>query len=493
MKKLGSSIIILMFIINVSISQETKFTPYDAEVEDSFGWSTSADGDFMAITNIYDDDLGIQSGSVYIYNFNGSEWVFQQKITASDGGFAEYFGYDINLSGNKLIVGAYRGNDEFGIETGSAYIYEYNGSIWEETAILQPPGGENDDRIGNCVSIYGNYAVVGAVYDDDLGDNCGAAYLYKFDGSNWVLDEKLTPVELDVNSAFGMSSAISDEYLAIGAGLDVEGGIESGTVYIYKYDGSAWSMDQIISPSDPMADQYFGKSVDIYNNEIVVGAYRDDIFGSNSGSSYVFERNTSWEQTQKLTPPMGQSDNLFGADVSIDGDDILCGTVNYSDGSYHAGAAFYYHRNNNQWVYQSTIKQPEAVPDARFGVSVSVSDGIGLLGAPYDDENGYRSGAAYIYTLEELLNTPEINASNNSFRIFPTITNNFITIEKTSDINKDVFVNIYDISGNAVYKNIIPASSKNLKLSLESFATGLYNISIVDGKNIIKKAKVIRN
>lgn len=492
MKKIVSGICMMMLIINVPYAQETKFTPDDATVEDSFGWSTSIDGDFMAIANIYDDDLNIQSGSVYIYNYNGSEWVFQQKITASDGGFAQYFGYDINLSGNKLIVGAYRGNDESGVETGTAYIYEYNGGVWEETAILQPPGGEYDDRIGDCVAIYGQYAVVGAVYDDDLGNNCGAAYLYKFDGSNWVLEGKLTPAELEENSVFGMSIAINDQYMAIGAGKDLEGGIECGTVYIYKLDGSGWTIDQIIFPSDPMDDQYFGRSVDLFNNEIVVGVYRDDIFGSNSGSAYVFERNSNWEQKQKLTPPLGHSDDLFGVDVSINGDDILCGTVNYYDGSYNSGAAFFYHREGDQWVYESTIKQPDPCPEARFGVSVSVSGGVGLLGAPYDDENGYRSGAAYVYTLDELLIELENKVTEGYFKVFPTITNNYVTVEKLTNLNTDVMLTVYDINGIVVYKEIIPASGKKIKFNLELFATGLYTVSISDGKNIIKNVKVIK-
>ena len=158
--------VFLVLHFNTTNAQVTKITAPDFNVEDCFGWSVSINGNYAVIGNVYDDDNDIQSGSVYVYYFDGEAWVEQEKLIASDGGFADYFGYAVSVYDDQIVTGAYR--DVVGsVRSGSAYVYQRNGDEWIETARLTPYDPEEEDRFGAKVDIHGNYAAVTSYWDDD--------------------------------------------------------------------------------------------------------------------------------------------------------------------------------------------------------------------------------------------------------------------------------------------------------------------------------------
>jgi len=69
-----------------------------------------------------DDDNGTNSGSAYIFKRSGTSWAEEAKLTASDGDDADYFGSSVSISGDYAIVGAYW-DDDNGTNSGSAYIF----------------------------------------------------------------------------------------------------------------------------------------------------------------------------------------------------------------------------------------------------------------------------------------------------------------------------------------------------------------------------------
>ncbi len=123
-----------------------------------------------------DDDNGNASGSVYIYEWSGSAWA-ETKIIASDGAGGDAFGWSVSIEGDRAIVGAYA-DDDNGNASGSVYIYDWNGSTWVETKVTASDGTSND-AFGESVSIADNRSIVGARYDDDKGSNSGSAYIYE--------------------------------------------------------------------------------------------------------------------------------------------------------------------------------------------------------------------------------------------------------------------------------------------------------------------------
>jgi len=83
----------------------------------------------------------------------------------------------VSISGDTAIVGGY-GEDTGGTDAGAAYIYQYNGSTWLEQAKLQASDKETNDWFGRSVSISGDTAIVGARYEDTGGKDAGAAYIF---------------------------------------------------------------------------------------------------------------------------------------------------------------------------------------------------------------------------------------------------------------------------------------------------------------------------
>ena len=127
-----------------------------------------------------DDDLGTDSGSVYVYKRDASGlWSEVQKITASDGEPDDIFGHNVDISGERLIVGAEM-SDRHGSESGSAYVFELDeAGVWREIRRLSPSDLDIQDRFGRAVAIDGDTAIIGAYLGDDLGFEAGSAYVYE--------------------------------------------------------------------------------------------------------------------------------------------------------------------------------------------------------------------------------------------------------------------------------------------------------------------------
>jgi len=150
--------------------EESKFTASDGVTDDRFGTSVSISGDYVVVGANEDDDNGYNAGSAYIFRHEGADWVEETKLTASDGGAYDNFGTSVSISGDYAIVGASGDNDN-GSHSGSAYVFRREGSDWVEETKLTASDGDYDDYFGTSVSISGVYAIVGAPYDDDNGDS----------------------------------------------------------------------------------------------------------------------------------------------------------------------------------------------------------------------------------------------------------------------------------------------------------------------------------
>ena len=77
-----------------------------------------------------DDDNGSDSGSAYVFDFVGTAWSQTAKLTASDGAASDEFGFSVSLSGDRALVGAAPGagrglgDDDNGSDSGSAYVFD---------------------------------------------------------------------------------------------------------------------------------------------------------------------------------------------------------------------------------------------------------------------------------------------------------------------------------------------------------------------------------
>jgi len=308
----------------------------DGAVNDQFG-CVSISGDYAIVGAPLDDDKGTDSGSAYIFKWDGTIWVEQQKLTASDGAAGDRFGWFISISGDYAIVGAFYGDSG----KGSAYIFKWDGTIWVEQQKLTASDGAAFDQFGCSVSISGDYAIVGARQDDDKGTYSGSAYVFKWDGTIWVEQQKLTASDGAVNDLFGVAVSVNGDCAIVGANRDDDNGTDSGSAYIFKWDGTIWIEQQKLTASDGAVNDQFGCSVSISGDYAIVGAYYDDDKGTDSGSAYIFKWDgTSWVRQQKLTASDGAVNDIFGVSVSISGDYAIVGARLDDDKGDNSGSAY---------------------------------------------------------------------------------------------------------------------------------------------------------
>ena len=333
-----------------SWSEIQKLTASDGAPNDYFGLSVAIDGDTALVSAPYKNfQSGTAFGRVYIYQRQADgSWSETAHLLASDGASGDYFGISVAIDGDTALVGAPY-DDDNGTASGSAYLYQrQTDGSWSETAKLTDSDGAASDYFGIQVAIAGDTALVGAYGDnDDNGLESGSAYLYQrqADGS-WSETAKLTASDGAAGDYFGSRVAIDGDTALVGARYNENNGEGTGSAYIYQRqaDGS-WSETAKLNASDGAQFDYFGSSVSIYGDTALVGTYGDnDDNGFDSGSAYIYERQAdgSWSETAKLTASDAASFDNFGISVAIDGDTALVGAYGDNDNGQYTGSAYIY-------------------------------------------------------------------------------------------------------------------------------------------------------
>lgn len=368
---------------NGNISNYQPVADANGEFGDKFGNSVSIGGNYT-IVGTPGEAVGANTGqgSVSIYQNNGGTWVFMQKITDATGAPNDGFGNSVQISGNYVIVGA--SNDDVGVNAnqGSASIYQYNGSSWVLMQKITDAGGAAGDNFGVSVSISGNYALVGA-FNDDMGANTnqGSASFYQYDGVNWILTQKSAEPTGAANDNFGNSVSISGNYAIIGVPGDnvTAANTNQGSAIIYQYNGiTGWNLIQKITDVTGSSGDNFGASVSISGNYVVGGAFRDDVGTNNDqGSCSIFQFNGSnWVLMQKINDVYGVANDAFGYSVSISGSYVIIGTpFTYVPPKNNHGSATIYQRIGMGWQKLQFITDPGGVENDLAGNAVCI-DGI---------------------------------------------------------------------------------------------------------------------
>ena len=234
-----------------------------------------------------------------------------------------------------------------GSSSGSAYVFTRDTagdltSGWTQVAKLTADDGAAEDYFGSSVSIDGDTVVVGANGDDDNESSSGSAYVFTRTtagdlASGWTQVAKLTAGDGAANDYFGYSVSIDGDTVVIGAQeTTTTKGDDSGSAYVFARDtagdlASNWTQVAKLTADDGAASDYFGCSVSIDGDTVVIGANGDNEKGSDSGSAYMFTRTTAgdlasgWTQVAKLTAGDGDAGDMFGYSVSIDGNAVVIG------------------------------------------------------------------------------------------------------------------------------------------------------------------------
>ena len=301
--------------------------------------------------------------------------LWRDKLTASDGANLDRFGGTISISGDVCIVGADGAN--------SAYIFRFDGNKWIQEQKIDAP--DESTRFGVSVSIDQDVCVIGG----------GSIYVFRYNGSTWIQEDKL----IDLVFATDTSVSISNDVCIVRTHYDLLAG---NNVYVFRYDGFNWNQESELQDPNGLDNNDFGKSVSISDDICTIGAPQDNDSGDNSGAAYIFRFNgdynePNWIEDQKLIASDGTDFDYFGSSVSIDDDVCIVGTGS----ELTAGSAYIFRNNGDQsdpnWIQEQKLLPSDGDPNNHFGSSVSLSDGVCVVGADGDDDNGQDSGSAYVF------------------------------------------------------------------------------------------------
>ncbi len=365
----------------------------------------------------YEGMIRWNSSTKEFEGYTGTEWISLSKsndnwgentatetqgTTASDGDANDNFGYSVSVSGNFAIAGAYNKTVSGNTNQGEAYIFHYSNGSWTQQAILTASDGTSGDHFGNSVSISDNYAIVGA-YQKDVGSNInqGKAYIFYYNGSSWSQQQILTGSGGTTGEAFGVSVSINGDYAVIGANNKTVTHTHQGAAYVFHRNGTSWDEQSTLTASDANSYEDFGEVVAISGDYIIVSDPEKTVgSNSNQGKVYIFHRDgTSWTEQTNITASDGTASDYYGRDISISEDFAVVGTPDKDIGSNsNQGKVYIYQRSGTSWAEQTTFTARDGNEHDKFGSTVGISEYNIIVGAYYKEVgNNNQQGKAYIF------------------------------------------------------------------------------------------------
>jgi hypothetical protein len=358
------------------------------------------------------------AGAVYVFRRVGNAWQQEAYIKPRDPKALALFGWHVALDDEVLVVGApgifsvFPGDpiNDASPNQGAAYVFRYNGTTWVEETVLQASNGEPLDQFGAQVGVDDDYVAVSAVGESsgvggDLRDPLdnskpmsGAVYVFEYqEDATWketaylksgAPDGPLTPPVFPdcfqffecEGDRFGARIGLDDETLVVGAYLEDSAANQiggdsldnaarnAGGAWVFRRNGEGnWAQEAYLKPSNAEADDLFAQYLGIANDLVAIAAN-----GESSGAQSVG----------------GDPDN---------------------NNSPSAGAVYLFRRQGTTWQQIEYIKAANAESPDNFGVDTVLTDSMLVIGAVWesggspgldgnpDDNNGPRSGAFYVF------------------------------------------------------------------------------------------------
>lgn len=280
-------------------------------------------------------------------------------------------------------------------DTDRQVLFMFNGDEWMPFAyatsqsILRsklPVGSSLNARIGSSCAISGNFAVVGAD-NDSVGSNAnqGAAYVFEKVNGAWVEKARLVASDGTQNAYFGRSVAIDGDNILVGAMQAKVGAIHQGAAYVFVRSGNNWTEQAKIFANDGATGDEFGHAVAIQGDLALVGVPRHKV-GSNAGQGavYVLTRSgTSWTHLTQLKANDGAASDYFGHAIELRGNGLIVGAPKDDIGTNEdQGSAYVFTKSGNIFTLQGKLLQTGGPADAHFGDAVSIDNDVAAVSSP---------------------------------------------------------------------------------------------------------------
>lgn len=407
---------------------------------------TLEDGDSASSINAPNNNKP-NSGAVFMFSIDSGTIVppipyLVDYIKAFDAYEQDRFGYDVDVDGNTMIVGA-PDNEIFGLALtanyGSAYIYERQiTGQWVNTFNLTVPYNipltEDDFQFGKSVAIEGDTIVVSApseLLPGSLGR--GAVYVYERQADNtWQQVQRLEAENnTNIYRQFGYSVDLSGDFLIVSDPTYRDYPVD-GIVFVYKRQANGvWELvDELVSghldDHDYYKNNYFGASISIDGNLLAVGDPEETSTSYHHvGRVHVYKlqnNGNTWQRITSLGPPnsnINAHNDEFGYSVSVSGQRIAVGKPFGNELGDDSGAVYIYEKPDLFWQLSAQILEENGQAGNQFGRAIAL-EGDNLIVSAYNPITGTFGvyGKVYAYQYDSSLDQWDF------FREFePSLTN----------------------------------------------------------------------
>jgi len=377
----------------------TLYPPNGSMPYDQFGWSVSVSGNRMIIGANRNNKEVANAGAAYIYYSNGTQWLLESTLIAPDAGINNYFGQAVDIKDNTAIVSAIY-NDDLGDRAGAAYIFSRQENEWVFKAKLLAPDGNSRDYFGSSVALCNNYVAIGATGNDAQKENSGAVYIYSNQTGTWQFKQKLMDPNGNKDDGFGNAVAMTTDQLIVGSYQNDEKAQNAGAVFIYRLTGAEWALTTKLLAPDGNAGDLFGYACAINHNYALIGAQQHNHNNQITGAAYLYQRiGNSWRLSQQFMPNPGTDNDFFGCSVALSDQFVAIGAYGDDTKGSMAGAVWIYNLSNYQWIEWGKLTADKGMAKDYFGNAIALSNNTLVVGAYGNDFIGNTTGAVWIYDL----------------------------------------------------------------------------------------------
>lgn len=371
----------------------------DGEACDNAGYFVMNDR-FLATGKMYEASCPERDMSaVYIYEKTSTGWVHSWLLMPPNEQWSNRKASPTAIDNDRLVVTYSDLNTSSYLASAIVAIFHFDGTNWIFDDQLIAPDPTNDLGFGSPIILSGSKLLIGATRATIDGRSYkGAVFNYEFSSDAWVLTQKITDTADIRSNYFGTPIVLQDDTLFIGFPNFYDG----GKVNTYKWLNGTWTASQVITSPNATYNAYFGDTIAVDGNTLVIGATWDDIgTGLNQGSAFIFEKEGDlWVEKGKLTASSPQQNDYFGSDVEIAGATIYVGSSQRSTDGNSSGAVSIYHKPATGWQAVQPAQELRYPNSGYFGGKIQAIGNSLYIASPYQDVNGNANqGAIHVYHL----------------------------------------------------------------------------------------------
>ena len=373
--------------------------PGDTLSYTGFGVDVAVSGDRLAVGAYGDETNALGAGAVYTFEFANEQWNFDEKLYGDPMLAEQLFGLTVAMDGDTLVVGASQ-YPQGGVYQGAVFVFEHDGNQWVLQERIDNPDPVNGDWFGSDVAIQGDRIVIGAWGKTTIGGpESGAAYLFERNSGTWTLTQEFLALNPSTTRWFGNTVAIDGDRIAVGYPGDSDNLPGAGSVYIFSKGPSSWNIEAVVTAPQPVADMFYGVHTALFGDTLFVGSPWEQVNGLSLGAVHVYRyENSDWIFDRSIAAPDVLPDTGFGIRlVYFEG--LLA--VSAYNPSFENGGVYLFRNRQKAWDLQQKIVF-DPVLDVGAGTSIAISERHAFIGAPDSNRSGTISGEVLALRWEDL-------------------------------------------------------------------------------------------